>query len=140
MIKLGNVHSKRLVELWSRMVANVHGGINQDQEHADIQLIKTGEQRRICAHKQSKSLPVRELIVTPLIKPIENRVESTLWIPLKVTIDRDVPRVADFFRQIRGVKDKLRTEVSVFLALLQHTKVDRNTQLIQGTVDEARVT
>ena len=62
-----------------------------------------------------------------------------LGVLLQVAEDRDVPRVADFFRQIGGVVDELGPEVGVFLLLRQKPEVHSHARFAQRVVDEAGV-
>ena len=53
--------------------------------------------------------------------------------------DRDVAGVADLFRQIRCVIDKLGPEVGVLLFLGQKPKVHGDTRFAQGVIDKTCV-
>ena len=64
------------------MVSHVHGRVDQDQKHFDVYLVKAREQLWISAHEQGKRLTVRKFVITPLKKPLEDRMETTLRVPL----------------------------------------------------------
>ena len=55
------------------------------------------------------------LVVAPLLEPLEDRMDHALRVLLQVTINRDVARIPDLFREIDTVENKLRLKIGVFL-------------------------
>ena len=92
---------------------------------------------RVRLHQQRERFAVAELVVAPLLEPLENRVEAQLRVLLEQTIDGDVARVADLLRQVGGVEDELRLEVGVLLRLRQEGEVHRDVEILERVVDEA---
>ena len=78
-----------------------------------------------------------ELVVAPLLEPLEDRVEAALGVALELAEDRDVAGVADLLRQVGGVEDELRLEVGVLLGLGQEAEIDADAEVLQRVVDEA---
>ena len=70
-IKLGDIHAKRFVELGPRVISDIHGGVNREEKEADPQLVEAAEQFRVGSHDQCKSLAVSKLVVTPFQKPFK---------------------------------------------------------------------
>ena len=56
--------------------------LDREQEKADPQLVKAAEQFGIGSHNQCEGLTVGKLVVTPLQKPLKNRVETLFGMPL----------------------------------------------------------
>ena len=65
--------------------------------------------------------------------------ETTLWVTLKMAVNRDVARIPNLFRQVGRIKNEFRPKVGVFLIALKNTKVDGHTQFIQCAIYEACV-
>ena len=80
-----------------------------------------------------------KLVITPLFKPAKYRVETILGVPLQVAEYRNVPRVADLFRQVGRVEDELRFEVLVFFRFAQESQVHRDTVILQRLVNDAAI-
>ena len=73
---------------------------------------------------------MRKFIVTPLEEPLKDRMESPLWMALKMAVNSDVTRVSYLFRQVGCVKNEFWPKVGIFLVTLEYTQVDSDTQFI----------
>jgi hypothetical protein len=80
-----------------------------------------------------------ELVVAPLLEPLEDRVEARSGWRSRLAEDGDVARIADLLRQVGGVEDELRLEVGVLLGARQEAQVDADAEVLQRLVDEAGV-
>ncbi len=56
-----------------------------------------------------------ELVVAPILEPAKNRMETQLRVPFELAENRDVTRIADFFRQVDRVENEFGLEEGVFL-------------------------
>ena len=81
-----------------------------------------------------------ELVVAPLLEPLEDRVEAPRRVALHLAIDGDVARIADLLGQIGRVEDELRLEVGVFLRLGEEAEIYADLEVLQDVVDETSVT
>jgi hypothetical protein len=121
------------------MVAHVHRGEHRQHEEPHPELVDAGQQLGIGAHQECERLAMAELVVAPLLEPLEDRVEAALGMTLEVAEDGDVARVADLLRQVGGVEDELRLEEGVLLGARQEAEVDADAEVLQRVVDEAGV-
>ncbi len=80
--------------------------------------------------QQRERLAVAELVVAPLLEPLEDRVEAQLGMPLELAEDRDVARVADLLRQVGRVEDELGPEVGVLLRPRQEAQVHADAEVL----------
>ena len=94
---------------------------------------------RIGAHQQCKGLAMAELVVAPLLEPLEDRMEAPVRIGLQMAEDGDVAGVADLLGQVGRVENELRLEVGVFLGLGEKAEIDADVEILQRVVDEAGV-
>nr|WP_250854788.1 hypothetical protein [Escherichia coli] len=77
-----------------------------------------------------------ELVIAPFLEPVEDRVVAPLRVLRQVPEDGDIARIADFFGQIRGVKDEFRAEIGVFFRLGEEAEVHPDARILQRIVDE----
>ena len=122
------------------MVAHVHGGIDRQQKEADPIDVSATQQMRVGAHDQGERLPMAELIIAPALKPAEDGMEPFVRVFFQLAKDRDVARVADFFRQVGRVENILRLEIGISLGALEISQINTQTEVLERLVDKAGVT
>ncbi len=136
-IKGGRVQAERVEELRPEMIADVHRGVDRQLEEPDPEPVPAGQDVRIGPHQGGERLAMSELIVTPVLEPLEDRVPAPFRVLFELPEDRDVSGVADLRAQVGGVVDELRLEVGVLLGLGQERQVDPDLEVLEGVVDEA---
>ena len=94
--------------------------------------VEAAGQLGVGAHQQREGLAVAELVVAPLLEPLEDRVEALFRVALEVAEDGDVAGVADLLGEIGGVEDELRLEVGVLLGLGQEAEVDADAESLRA--------
>ena len=78
-----------------------------------------------------------EFVIAPILKPLENRMETKFRVTFELTEDRDVARVADLLAQIGSVENEFRLEVVILLGARQKAKINPNAKVLQRVIDEA---
>ena len=132
-----DVQAHGVMESRAMMVAHAHRGKDGIEEEPDPPDIAAARQLGVGAHQQSEGFAMAELVIAPFLEPFEDRVETLVGMRLKVTVDRDIARIADLLAEIGGVVDEFRPEIGVFLRLGQETQVDPDPGFAQRVVDEA---
>ena len=122
------------------MIAHIHRAEHGQQEKADDQFVDAPQRFRICAHQHRERFAVPELVVAPVVEPLEDRMEALVRALLEVAEDGDVAGVADLFRQVRGVVDELGLEERVLLGTREKAQVDAHIEVVQRMVDESGMT
>ena len=119
---------------WSRtyMVAKTASRKKRTQS-----LLRPVRKLGVGAHQQREGLAVAELVVAPLLEPLEDRMEAPLGMALEMAEDGDVAGVADLLGQVGRVEDELRPEEGVLLGLGQEAEIDADAEVLQRVVDEA---
>jgi hypothetical protein len=82
-VVVGRVHAERLVKARPRMVAHVHRGEDRQHEEPHPELVDAGQQLGIGPHQECEGLAMAELVVAPLLEPLEDRVEAALGMTLE---------------------------------------------------------
>ena len=131
------IQRHRIVQRVTRMIAHVHRRVDREQEEANPQTVHARDQLRIAAHQQRKRLAMAELVIAPVLEPLEDRMEALVRVLLEMAEQRDVARVADLLGQVGRVDDELRAEVRRLLRLRQEAQVHGDAVILQRLVDEA---
>jgi hypothetical protein len=134
-----DVEAHRLEELVALVIPDVHCREHREQEEADPESVPSARDVGVGAHQHRERFSVPELVVAPALEPLEDRMEPILRVLLHLPVDRDVARVADLLRQIRGVVDEFRLEVRVLLRPREERQVHGDVEVGERVIDEPRV-
>ena len=129
-----------MVQHGARVIANIHGGVDGQQEETNPKHIATPQQMRVGTHDQGKRFAMAKLVIAPALKPAKDGVEALVWISFQLTVDGDVAGIANFLGQVSRVENVFGFEVGIGLGALQVTQVDTQTKVLQSLIDETGVT
>ena len=118
------------------MVAHEHRREDRQLEEAGPQPVDALQQVRVRPHQQREGFPMAELVVAPLLEPLEDRMDPQFRMPLELAEDGDVAGIADLLGQVGRVEDELRLEVVILLRLGQEAEVHADIHVLQRVVDE----
>ena len=85
------------MKLWAGVIADIHCGVYRQLKKPNPQQVNALKKFWIGTHQKGKRLAMSKLIVTPLLKPAKNRVEFKFRTFLDLSINCDVPSIANFF-------------------------------------------
>lgn len=78
---------------------------------------------RIRFEHGGEEIAVSVLILAPVLKILKEGEDLIFWAPLKVSVDANIPPVADLLTQVGGVQDKLGLEEGVLSVSGQKTQI-----------------
>ena len=86
--------------------------------------------------QSGEEIAVPVLVLAPVLKVLEDRVELVLWVLLEMPVNGNVPPVTNLLRQVCRVEDELWLEECVFPSLCQESQVQCQVKIRQSFVQE----
>ena len=81
------------------------------------------EELRLSLEQSREEVAMPVLILTPVLKVLEDGIDLELRVGLQMPVDGDVPPVSNLFGEVRCVEDELRLEECVLPSLGQEPQI-----------------
>ncbi len=140
-VVVASVEADRFIEARALKVIEIHRRKDRQQEETAPQpRLPVIEELGLSLHDGVEEIAMAVLVLAPVLKEAEDRVNPVFGMGFQVAVNRDVAPVADLLRQVSRVEDELRLEEGVLPALGQKPEVKGELEVRHGFVEEASVT
>ena len=119
-LKVTGVEPQHFIKPSPLDIVQIHRRKHRQQKEPAPQTSANSRQRiGLGTHHGIKEVSVAILILAPVFKEVENRVELVLRVRFELALDGDVAPLANFLRNVGRVENKLRLEKGIAAALGQ---------------------